>query len=121
MDCGRAVSVVRMLAAIRRAFCNAARGNRLNLDSEPGHGSEGYGEDEFPHVNLRDSATATAGIRHGGLYSIVARRTDRRKCADLQFSAPPAVAFQVPGHPRGLTVSATRMRHDFVVSCNHWQ
>jgi hypothetical protein len=52
MDCGCAVSMARILA-IRRAFTEAARGNRLNLDGEHGHGSERYGESEFPHVNLR--------------------------------------------------------------------
>jgi hypothetical protein len=41
------------MLAICRAFGEAARGNRLNLDSEHGHGGECYGESEFLHVNLR--------------------------------------------------------------------
>jgi hypothetical protein len=74
MDCGRAVSMARMLA-VRRAFGDAARGNRLNLDGEHGHGGERYGESEFLHVNLRSSATDMAGIRHGGLGLYSNRRT----------------------------------------------
>jgi hypothetical protein len=38
------------MLAIRRAFGEAARGNRLNLDGEHGHGGERYGENEFLHV-----------------------------------------------------------------------
>jgi hypothetical protein len=41
------------MLAIRRTFAEAARGNRLNLDGEHGHGGERYGENEFLHVNLR--------------------------------------------------------------------
>jgi hypothetical protein len=43
MDCGRAMSMAQMLA-IRRAFADAARANRLNLDGEHGHGGDRYGE-----------------------------------------------------------------------------
>jgi hypothetical protein len=49
MDWGRAVSMARILA-IRRAFAEAACGNRLNLDGEHGHGSDRYSENEFLHV-----------------------------------------------------------------------
>jgi hypothetical protein len=48
------------MLAIRRAFAEAARGNRLNLDGEHGHGGERYGEHEFLHVNLRRCSN-----RHG--------------------------------------------------------
>jgi hypothetical protein len=49
MHSGRAVSMAQMLA-IRRAFAEAARGNRLNLDGEHGHGGDRYSENEFLHV-----------------------------------------------------------------------
>jgi hypothetical protein len=49
MDWSRAVSMARMLA-IRRAFGEVARRDRLNLYGEHGHGGERYGENEFLHV-----------------------------------------------------------------------
>jgi hypothetical protein len=112
MDCGRAVSMARILA-IRRAFGEAARGNRLNLDGEHGHGGERYGENEFLHVNLRSSATATTGIHHGGLglYSIVARQTARcnasaRHCGRLDKKPErksPIAAFTATARTHGAT------------------
>jgi hypothetical protein len=49
MDCGCAVSMARMLA-IRRAFGEVARCNRLNLYGKRGHSGERYGENELLHV-----------------------------------------------------------------------
>jgi hypothetical protein len=49
MDCGCAVSMARMLA-IRRAFGEVARRNRLNLYGEHSHGGERYSENELLHV-----------------------------------------------------------------------
>jgi hypothetical protein len=71
MDCGCAVSMARMLA-IRRAFGEVTRRNRLNLYGEHGHGGERYSENELLHVNLRRLSK--------GLYSIVARQTARLQC-----------------------------------------
>jgi hypothetical protein len=68
------------MLAIRRAFGEVARRNRLNLYGEHGHGGERYSENELLHVNLRRLSNRTA--RHGGLglYSIVARQTARLQC-----------------------------------------
>jgi hypothetical protein len=41
------------MLAIRRAFGEVARRNRLNLYGEHGHGGERYSENELLHVNLR--------------------------------------------------------------------
>jgi hypothetical protein len=49
VDCGCAVSMARMLA-IRRAFGEVARRNRLNLYGKDGHGGEHYRENELLHV-----------------------------------------------------------------------
>jgi hypothetical protein len=65
------------MLAIRRAFGEVARRNRLNLYGEHGHGGERYSENELLHVNLRSFSNRHRWIRHGGLglYSIVARQT----------------------------------------------
>jgi hypothetical protein len=56
MDCGCAMSMARMLA-MRRAFGEVARRNRLNLYGEHGYSGERYSENELLHVNLRTLAS----------------------------------------------------------------
>jgi hypothetical protein len=102
MDCGCAVSMARMLA-IRRAFGEVARRNRLNLYVEHGHGGERYSENEL-HVNLRRLSNG----------AVLNRRTPDGSAATKERRfVPPAPTLSRARPARSV------LRSSVQVPCNH--
>ena len=114
MDCGCAVSMARMLA-IRRAFGEVARRNRLNLDGEHGHGGERYSENELLHVNLRRLSNRHRPPWRAGAVLIVARQTARLQCTRPRRGAS---CGRLPTLWRARPARSV-LRSSVQVPCNH--
>jgi hypothetical protein len=95
------------MLAIRRAFGEVARRNRLNLYGEHGHGGERYSENELLHVNLRRLSNRAVLNRRTPDGSAAMHPTQERR-----FVRPaPTLSRARPARPV--------LRSSVQVPCNH--